>query len=61
MNDFVGIGGLIVLALTIWAIVGTVSSGASTGKKVFWILFVLILPIIGFICWLLFGPRGAKA
>jgi hypothetical protein len=50
-----------VLALTIWAIVGTVSSGASTGKKVFWILFVLILPIIGFICWLLFGPRGAKA
>lgn len=57
-----GIFGLIVLALDIWAIVNIISSSASTGAKVLWILLVLILPILGLIIWLLAGPRGkAKA
>jgi hypothetical protein len=52
-----GFFGLILLALNIWAIVKTVQSGASTGAKVIWILVVLILPVFGFIAWLLFGPK----
>ncbi|AQS47443.1 MULTISPECIES: PLDc N-terminal domain-containing protein [Thioclava] len=55
------IGGLIVLILDIWAIVSIFGSGASTGKKVLWILLIIILPVIGFIIWLIAGPKGAKA
>ncbi|MEJ6403702.1 PLDc N-terminal domain-containing protein [Yoonia sp. 2307UL14-13] len=58
--EYAGFGGLIVLALNIWAIVSIIGSGASTGSKVLWILLVLVLPIIGFIIWLITGPRGQK-
>ena len=50
--------GLIILALDIWAIVSIVQSSATTGKKVLWILLVLILPVVGLILWFLLGPRG---
>ena len=56
-----GIFGLIILVADIWAIVSTFQSQASTGKKVFWIVFVLILPVIGFVVWLLAGPKSGKA
>ncbi|WP_340107845.1 PLDc N-terminal domain-containing protein [Pikeienuella sp. HZG-20] len=56
-----GVGGLILLALDIWAIVSIVGSGASTGSKVLWVLIVLLLPLLGLILWLIFGPRGGKA
>ena len=50
--------GLVILALDIWAIVSIVQSSATTGKKVLWILLVLILPVVGLIIWFLLGPRG---
>lgn len=56
-----GVGGLILLALDIWAIVSIVGSGATTGSKVLWVLIVLLLPLLGLILWLLFGPRGGRA
>lgn len=59
--EYAGFGGLIVLALNIWAIVSIVGSGASTGSKVLWILLVLVLPIIGFIVWLITGPRARQS
>ncbi|MGE5535902.1 MAG: PLD nuclease N-terminal domain-containing protein, partial [Acidobacteriota bacterium] len=43
-----GIGGLIVLALDIWAIASIVQSGAPSGTKVVWILVIVLLPLIGF-------------
>jgi len=52
-----GIIGLIILIADIWAIVKTVQSRASTGKKVLWILVIIILPIIGLLMWLLMGPK----
>lgn len=54
-----GLIGLLVLIADIWAIVNVVQSGASTGAKVVWVLFILILPVLGFLAWLLFGPRGS--
>jgi hypothetical protein len=54
-----GVIGLVGLALAIWALINIVQSGASTGAKVVWVLFVLLLPLIGFIAWLIFGPRKA--
>lgn len=58
MIEVYGIGGLIVLVLTIWAIVSIVGARTATGAKILWILFVLLLPVIGFICWILFGPKA---
>jgi len=59
MGIEVGLFGLIILALDIWAIVSTVQSKASTTAKVLWILAILIFQVVGFLAWLLFGPRSA--
>lgn len=56
-----GFLGLIILALDIWAIVNVVGSTTSTGKKVLWVLFILIFQVVGFIVWFFAGPRSATA
>ena len=53
-----GLLGLIILILDVWAIVKTIGSAASTSAKVLWVVVILLLPILGFILWLLFGPKG---
>ena len=53
-----GIIGLIILILDIWAIVSTFQSNASTGKKVIWIVLVLVMPVAGLILWFLAGPKS---
>ena len=53
-----GIIGLLVLIADVWAIVSTFQSSASTGKKVLWIVLVLVLPLIGFILWFFLGPKS---
>jgi hypothetical protein len=50
--------GLIVLVLDIWAIYKIVTSGASGMSKILWSLLILILPVVGFIIWLIAGPKG---
>ncbi len=56
--EFAGPLGLILLGLVIWAVLNIAQSRASTGAKVLWILLVLIFPFIGFIIWLIAGPRS---
>ena len=56
-----GIGAFILLALNIWAIISIIGSGGSTGKKVLWVLLVLILPLAGFLIWIFVGPRARTA
>jgi hypothetical protein len=58
--EYAGIGGFILLVLNVWAIVSIISSGASTGSKVLWTLVVLILPLLGFIAWLIAGPKSNR-
>lgn len=53
-----GFFGLLLLGLNIWAIVSIVGSGTSTGKKALWILLIVVLPLVGFLIWLIAGPRG---
>lgn len=55
-----GLWGVLVLAADIWAIINISQNSASNGKKVLWILLVLLLPVLGMIIWLLLGPRGGK-
>ena len=59
--EVAGLGGFILLVLNIWAFVSIVGSAASTGAKVLWCLLVLILPLLGFIIWLLAGPRAKRS
>lgn len=50
--------GLLVLILDIYAIYKTLTSGASGAAKILWILGIIIFPIVGFIVWLIAGPKG---
>jgi hypothetical protein len=59
--QYQGLGGLIVLIADVWAIVNIFQSGADSGKKVIWTVLVIILPVLGFILWLFFGPRTGRA
>mgnify|MGYP001825699304 CR=1 FL=1 len=54
-----GLLGLIILIADVWAIIKTVQIPATTGSKVFWVVFILLLPVIGLIIWLLAGPKSA--
>ena len=49
--------GILILIADIWAILKVIQSGASTGKKVLWILLILIFPVVGLIIWYLTGPK----
>jgi hypothetical protein len=53
-----GLLGLILLVLDVWAIVRTLQSGAGAGGKVLWVVVILLLPLLGFLLWLLLGPKG---
>lgn len=53
-----GILGLLILIGDVWAIVNIFQSTSSIGGKVFWIVLVLILPLLGLIIWFFAGPRG---
>jgi phospholipase D-like protein len=50
--------GLLILIADIYAIVKTVQSNVGTLTKVLWIVAILFLPVLGFLLWLIFGPRS---
>lgn len=56
-----GLGGLLVLAGDIWAIVNILQSPAANDKKLLWVVVVALLPLLGLVLWYFLGPRGSKA
>jgi hypothetical protein len=52
---------LIVLAADIWAIIQILQSGHTSGTKLFWVLIILFLPVLGLIAWLIAGRNRAPA
>ncbi|HEV2614560.1 MAG TPA: PLD nuclease N-terminal domain-containing protein [Gammaproteobacteria bacterium] len=54
-----GITGLILLILDVWALINIINSSRDNGAKVLWVLLVLIFPLVGFIAWLVAGPRSS--
>jgi Phospholipase_D-nuclease N-terminal len=56
-----GFFGLLVLIADVWAIVNVIGSRSSTGAKVLWTVLILLLPVVGFLIWLIAGPRSAKS
>lgn len=53
-----GLVGILVLIANVYAIYKTAISGASTTAKVLWIVGILVFPVVGFIVWLIAGPKG---
>ncbi|MGB0213378.1 PLDc N-terminal domain-containing protein [Algiphilus sp.] len=60
MFDNLGILGVIHLVIVIWAVLHIVQSTSDTLPKALWIVFVLVLPVLGIIVWFFFGPRGRR-
>ena len=58
MRPELGFVSVLVLVAQIWAAVNIISSRASTGAKAGWIALVVLLPVVGFLIWLLAGPRS---
>ena len=47
---------LLIFIADVYAILQSAASSASLGKKLLWILGVLIFPVVGFIVWYFAGP-----
>ncbi len=58
MNQVNGLWGLLVLIADVWAIINVFQSSVSTGKKVLWTVLIIVLPVLGFIIWLIAGPKS---
>lgn len=58
MIDGIGILGIIHLVIVIWAVLNIVQSSADPLPKALWVVFVLVLPLLGVIVWFFFGPRS---
>lgn len=56
-----GIIGLLILIADIYAIYRVLTSGASTIEKVIWTAVIVLLPVLGFIAWLVAGPKGGAS
>jgi hypothetical protein len=49
---------LVIFALDIWAIVQILKSANTGGTKVFWVLIIVCLPVLGLLAWLIAGRRN---
>ena len=54
-----GLLGLVILVLDVIAIINVLKSGAATGKKVLWVLLIVLIPVIGMILYFILGNKKA--
>lgn len=57
MLEMTGFFGFLVVVADIYAIYRTWNSRASDLAKAVWIAIIFFVPILGFIVWLIFGPK----
>lgn len=55
--EVTGFFGLLLLIADIWAIIKTFQSGSSALVKAIWVVVILLMPLLGLLLWLIFGPR----
>jgi hypothetical protein len=53
--------GLVILALDVYAIVKVLGSPVSGGAKALWVIGIVLFPLLGFIVWLIAGPKRVSA
>jgi hypothetical protein len=51
--------GLLALVFNVWALIQLGESRASRSLRALWITVILVLPLLGFMIWLIAGPRSA--
>jgi hypothetical protein len=56
----VGLLGLIGLILIAYALFHVIGSHASPLGKALWTVLIIVVPFLGFILWLIFGPRAPR-
>ncbi|MGB0922517.1 MAG: PLD nuclease N-terminal domain-containing protein [Alphaproteobacteria bacterium] len=49
--------GLIVIVADVYAVIQIIRSDADAMRKLIWVLMVALLPALGLIAWIFFGPR----
>ncbi|MGB5736828.1 MAG: PLDc N-terminal domain-containing protein [Thiohalocapsa sp.] len=52
----IGIAGLVVLVIDIYAIVMILDSTAQSVEKLIWALIIILLPVLGVVVWYFAGP-----
>jgi hypothetical protein len=52
-----GLIGLVILVLDIIAIVDLFKGAMDTGKKILWLVLILVLPLIGMVLYFLIGKK----
>ncbi len=53
-----GLAGLLVFILDVVAIVDCIQSSLDTGKKLLWILLILVLPLLGMLLYFLLAKKA---
>jgi len=53
-------GFILALILALWAVFHVAQSQKRPLSKAIWIAVVLFIPYLGFLAWLLFGPRSGR-
>ncbi len=56
-----GLLGLVILVLDIIAIVDVAKGGGDIGRKILWIVLILLLPVLGMILYFLLGRSQSAA
>ena len=49
--------GIVVLVLDIIALFDFIKSSVDTGKKILWVILILVLPVIGMILYFVIGKK----
>jgi hypothetical protein len=49
---------LINLALVLWAVYNVVRSDRGMREKLLWLALIAVVPVFGFVVWLVVGPRA---
>lgn len=53
-----GVLGLIWLLIVVWAIVKTASANVGVWVRFWWIVILIVFPVVGFLFWIFLGPKG---
>ncbi len=58
MDMIGGLFGIIIFVLDVIAIWGVLKSGKTLGKKILWIIGIIIFPVVGLIVYYFFGREN---
>jgi len=58
--ELTGALGLLVLVLDVYAILQTARSNAPGAMRAIWVVLIILLPVVGFVAWIILGPRETR-